>query len=56
MDAIQAFIQFLVDLFSALSRFLTGESASFDLSDLFGGLIGGDDTATDTDAAADGDA
>ena len=49
MDAIKAFFQFLVDLFSALSTFLTGESGTFDLSSLFGGLIdGGDNTATPT--------
>ncbi len=46
MDAIQAFIQFLVDIFSVLSKFLTGESASFDIGDLFGGLSG-DKTPTD---------
>lgn len=45
MDAINAFIQFLVDLFSALSMFLTGESASFDLSGILSGLVGGDDTS-----------
>ena len=38
MDAIKAFFQFLVDLFSALSTFLTGESGTFNLGDLFGGL------------------
>lgn len=37
MDAIKAFIQFLVDLFSALSVFLTGEENLFDLGGLFGG-------------------
>ena len=48
MEAVQAFIQFLVDLFSALATFLTGEGGSFDVSGLFGGLVGGD---TKTDAA-----
>jgi hypothetical protein len=48
MDAIKAFFQFLVDLFSALSTFLTGESGTLDLSDLFSGLIN-DDTTTPTD-------
>ena len=38
MEAVQAFIQFLVDLFSALAAFLTGEGGSFDISGLFGGL------------------
>ncbi len=47
MDAIQAFIQFLVDLFSALSMFLLGESTSFDLSGLFGALGGDESTPTD---------
>ncbi|MBQ6119315.1 MAG: hypothetical protein IJK98_08790 [Clostridia bacterium] len=50
MEAVQAFIQFLVDLFSALATFLTGEGGSFDVSGLFGGLIGGGDEAA-TDAA-----
>ena len=50
MEAVQAFIQFLVDLFSALATFLTGEGGSFDISGLFGGLIGGNDAATNTDA------
>ena len=50
MEAVQAFIQFLVDLFSALATFLTGEGGSFDIGGLFGGLIGGKDTATNTDA------
>lgn len=46
MDALNAFIQFLVDLFSALSKFLTGgEEGTFDLSGLFGGLISGEDTS-----------
>ena len=38
MEALQAFIQFFVDLFSALSTFLTGESGTFDLSGLFNSL------------------
>ena len=47
MDAIKAFIQFLVDLFSALSVFLTGgELSEFDIGGLFGGLTG-DKTPTD---------
>ena len=46
MDAIKAFFQFLVDLFSALSTFLTGESGTLDLSDLFSGLIAGDEETT----------
>ena len=50
METVQAFIQFLVDLFSALATFLTGEGGSFDVSGLFGGLIGGNDAATNTDA------
>ncbi len=45
MEAIQAFVQFLVDLFSALSMFLTGEGGSFDIGGLFGGLTGGEDTS-----------
>ena len=49
MDAIKAFFQFLVDLFSALSKFLTGESGTFDLSSLFGGLV--DEETTDPSAA-----
>lgn len=42
MDALSAFIQFLVDLFSALSTFLTGEGGAFDISGLLGGLTGED--------------
>ncbi len=45
MDAIKAFIQFLVDLFSALSVFLTGEASGFDISGLFGGLTEEETTA-----------
>ena len=46
MDAVKAFIQFLVDLFSALSVFLTGgELADFDIGNLFGELT---DKTTDT--------
>ena len=48
MDAIKAFFQFLVDLFSALSTFLTGESGTFDLSGLFGGLVDSDNTEDTT--------
>ena len=40
MEALQAIIQFFVDLFSALSTFLTGDSGAFDLSGLFNGLSG----------------
>ena len=39
MEALQAFLQFFVDLFSALSKFLTGEDGTFDLSGLFSGLV-----------------
>lgn len=47
MDAVKAFIQFLVDLFSALSTFLIGGEGGFDLSGLLGGLTG---QTTSTDA------
>ena len=46
MDALNAFIQFLVDLFSALSKFLTGDAEStLDLGGFIGGLINGEDTS-----------
>ena len=46
MDAISAFISFLVDIFSALSAFLTGSALGIDLSGLLEGLTG---KATETD-------
>ena len=45
MESVQAIIQFLVDVFSALAAFLTGEGGTFDLSGLFGGLISGEGTS-----------
>lgn len=43
MDAVKAFIQFLVDLFSALSKFLLGnDGIDFDISGIFGGQTGED--------------
>ena len=38
MEALQAILQFFVDLFSALSTFLTGEGGAFDISGLLSGL------------------
>ena len=49
MESIQAFVQFLIDLFSALSAFLFGEEGGFDMSGMFGDLLSGED-----DAAAEG--
>ncbi len=46
MDALNAFIQFLVDLFTALSKFLTGDAEStLDIGGFFGGLINSEDTS-----------
>ena len=47
MESVQAIIQFLVDVFSALAQFLTGEGGTFDLSGLFGGLISGTEGTSD---------
>lgn len=47
-DVIKAFIEFLVDLFSALSEFLGGKT--FDISTIADGLLGGgDDEETKTE-------
>ena len=46
MEALQAIIQFFVDLFSALSTFLTGEGGAFDISGLIGSLTGGEEETT----------
>ena len=45
MDTVKAFIQFLVDLFSALTNFLVGQGSGLDLGDLIGSLTGGETTA-----------
>ena len=45
MDTLQAFIQFFVDLFTALSTLLTGEGGAFDISGLIGNLTGEGESA-----------
>ena len=46
-DAIKAFLEFLVDLFAALSEFLGGKVGSFNLDGILD-VFNGDDTADET--------
>lgn len=46
-DLLQAFIQFITDLFAALGEFLGGSFAFGDILGSVGDVLGGDDTATE---------